>query len=530
MGEVRNILFVMCDQLRWDYLSCAGHPTLKTPNIDRLASRGVQFTRAYCQSPVCGPSRMSFYTGRYAFSHGSTWNNIPLDVSELTMGDYLRPLGLRVALTGKTHFAPDLEGMARLGISPEDPASQYLMQCGFEAYAREDGLHPGKADLTKGYNKFLADLGYGGDNPWHDFANSADGPDGEILSGWHMRHARLPARVKLEHSETVWLTDRAIDFIDETADRPWCLHLSYIKPHWPYVAPDPYHALFSPNEMIPANRHPDEKATAHPVVAAYMKHADSQTFAEEGVRDTVIPAYMGLVKQIDDELGRLFDHLDAAGLSDSTMIVMTSDHGDYLGDHWLGEKELFHEESARIPMIVYDPDPAADATRGRRDERLVEAIDLIPTFIEAAGGEIDASHGGGRLEGRSLLPLLRAGPGEAAPDWRDWAISEIDYSHRGARETLGLSTLETRAFMVRNERWKYVHYHGFAPQLFDLDDDPRELNDLGTDTGHAAVRAELHEALFASLSTRQVRRTISPGRVEQRTGTATKRGIHIGQW
>lgn len=121
MAAVRNLLFIMCDQLRYDYLSSAGHPTLKTPHIDALATRGVRFSNAFCTSAVCGPSRMSFYTGRYAAAHGSTWNGVPLPVDELTMGDHLRPLGLRVALAGKTHFAPDLAGMKRLGLDPASP-------------------------------------------------------------------------------------------------------------------------------------------------------------------------------------------------------------------------------------------------------------------------------------------------------------------------------------------------------------------------------------------------------------------------
>ncbi|MEE8303261.1 MAG: sulfatase-like hydrolase/transferase, partial [Candidatus Tectomicrobia bacterium] len=118
MGAVRNFLFIMCDQLRADYLSCNGHPTLETSYIDALAARGVNFTRAYCQSPVCGPSRMSFYTGRYMFNHGASWNAVPLSVGEWTMGDFLRPLGLRTVLVGKTHMRADDEGMARLDIAP----------------------------------------------------------------------------------------------------------------------------------------------------------------------------------------------------------------------------------------------------------------------------------------------------------------------------------------------------------------------------------------------------------------------------
>ena len=125
MGAVRNVLFIMCDQLRADYLSCMGHRTLQTPNIDALAAEGVTFDRAYVQSPICGPSRMSFYTGRYVRSHGATWNGFPLKVGELTLGDHLRELDVTCALVGKTHMRPDLDGMKRLGIEPESTSARW---------------------------------------------------------------------------------------------------------------------------------------------------------------------------------------------------------------------------------------------------------------------------------------------------------------------------------------------------------------------------------------------------------------------
>ena len=118
MAAIRNVLWIMCDQLRWDYLSCYGHPHLHTPHIDSLAARGVRFTRAYVQSPVCGPSRMSFYTGRYMRSHGANWNRFPLRVGEPTLGDHLAELGVRNVLVGKTHMAPDARGHASPGHRP----------------------------------------------------------------------------------------------------------------------------------------------------------------------------------------------------------------------------------------------------------------------------------------------------------------------------------------------------------------------------------------------------------------------------
>ena len=135
-----NILFIMYDQLRWDYLSCAGHPRLETPNFDRVARMGVRFTNAYVQSPVCGSSRMSFYTGRYPSSHGAQWNGFPLRVGEQTMGDHLRRLGMGCYLIGKTHMVPDAEGMARLGLAPDTVIGARQSECGFDAVVRDDGL------------------------------------------------------------------------------------------------------------------------------------------------------------------------------------------------------------------------------------------------------------------------------------------------------------------------------------------------------------------------------------------------------
>jgi len=132
MARVRNVLFTMTDQLRTDYLSAYVHPTLKTPNINALTARGVRSTRAYVQSPVYGPARMSYYTGRYVTSHGATWNNIPLSIGEWTLGDYVRPLGPRVGLVGKTHMRIDRDGFSRLGLDQVSTAGCYAAECGFE--------------------------------------------------------------------------------------------------------------------------------------------------------------------------------------------------------------------------------------------------------------------------------------------------------------------------------------------------------------------------------------------------------------
>ncbi|MCA8929106.1 MAG: sulfatase-like hydrolase/transferase [Alphaproteobacteria bacterium] len=526
MSAVKNILFIMCDQLRWDYLSCTGHPHLQTPNIDALAARGAVFDRAYCQAPICGPSRMSFYTGRYPFTLGSGYNNFPPRVDEMTLGDHLRPLGLRTLLVGKTHMAANREDMQRLGIDPKGELGVLLSQCGFEPFERDDGLHPNEAfDPNLRYNVWLRGHGYDSPNPWHDFANAAEGPDGEVLSGWHMKWAHLPARVKAEHSETAYMTGRAMDCIAEQGDQPWCIHLSYIKPHWPYVAPAPYHNLYGKQHLLPLNQGEAERERPHPVHAAFMQHGDSETFARPEVREHVIPAYMGLVKEIDDQLGRLWAFLEERGLFETTMIVFTSDHGDYLGDHYLGEKELLHEESVRIPLIVYDPRPEADASRGRHLAAPVEGVDLVPTFVEAVGGA-PALHW---LEGASLQPLLFGGDAAAR---KDAAFSEIDYSMRDARAALGVAPAEAKGYMVRTRRYKYLFWEGFPAQLFDLDADPVEQTDLGADPAHAAVMAEMRERLFRWFRHRKLRVTRTDARILATAGekSTQSRGIYRGYW
>ncbi len=528
--RVKNILFIMCDQLRWDYLSCYGHPKLATPNIDALAARGVRFTRAYVQSPVCGASRMSFYTGRYVQSHGASYNEVPLKVGEMTLGDYLRPLGVQAALVGKTHMRADKEGMQRLGIDPGSIIGVRVAECGFDPYERDDGLHgvgpDGRYDpQVPRYNGYLNDKGYAGDNPWHDWANAAQGEGNSLASGWAMRHASKPARVREEDSETPYMTSRAMDFIAEAGDAPWCLHLSYIKPHWPYIAPAPYNAMYGPDDVLPVVRSEDERSDPHPVYREFMALRTAQTFGREEVREEVIPVYMGLIKQIDDQLGRLFRFLEQRGLFESTMIVFTSDHGDYLGDHWMGEKDLFHEPSVRMPLIVYDPSAEADGARGTACDALVEAIDLAPTFLEALGA--DPASQAHRLEGRSLVPLLR---GAAPAQWRRFAISEYDYSLQPVAAKLGVEPRDARLFMIADARWKLVHAPGFRPMLYDLATDPSEFRDLGADPACEDERRRLMAALNAWGLRHAQRTTISDQQIRDRRGKSQRRGILIGVW
>lgn len=530
-GPIRNVLFVMFDQLRWDYLSCAGHPHLRTPHIDALAARGLRFSNAYVQSPICGASRMSFYTGRYVHSHGAQRNNYPLKVGERTLGDHLRDGGADAFLIGKTHMEADAEGMARLGLQPDSVIGARVVECGFDVVVRDDGLWSegpdGFYDARRSpYNEWLRAKGYPGPNPWNEHANAGRDADGRMASGWFARNAPLPANIAEGDSETPWLTDRCLDFLDAPGrdDRPWLAHLSYIKPHWPYIVPAPYAGMYGPGQVPPPVRAAAERADPHPVFAAYMDTPMARGAASDRARAAVIPAYMGLIAQCDDQVGRLVAHLEATGRAEDTLIVLTSDHGDYLGDHWLGEKNFLHDQAVKVPLIVVDPRASADATRGTVCDALVEAIDCAPTMLEAMGIDPPMHV----LEGRSLMPWIEGRP---PADWRGHVFCEFDYTTTPMQATLGLSNRDARAFVVFDGRWKLCHFEGgFRPMLFDLREDPEELVDRGADPACAGEAARLMAALGAWARRLSQQTTLSDAQLAARTGRARRRGVLLGLW
>lgn len=430
-----------------------------------------------------------------------------------------------MAVVGKTHVAVDRRGLERVGGNAATMSGRHTAQGGFEPYWRDDGVWSGASvPEDNAYANYLRAHGYGAANPWHDWANSARGPSGDILSGWEMRWAHLPAAVPELHSETAYTTRRGMEFIDECGERPWCLHLSYIKPHWPYVAPDPYHRLYSADDVPQASRSERARQTPHPVLQGFQSQAASRNFSDDAKRQHVVPAYMGLVKQLDDQLGCLWEFMGRRELWKSTLVVFCSDHGDYLGDHWLGEKELFHDAIVAVPMIVAHPGSAARC--GAIEDELVETIDLLPTFIEALGG-LPPWH---QLEGRSLLPLLLTDESSSSAR-REFVVSEGDYSFRSyVRVATGQPVDACRMFMLRSKDWKCIHYENLRPQLFHMRNDPAELVDLGADPALSAVREQHAQMLFTWLRRRQIHPTVSHREMDECTAHEARAGTRIGVW
>ena len=523
MARHRNVLFIMCDQLRWDYLSCAGHRTLHTPNIDALAARGVRFSNAYCQSPICGPSRMSFYTGRYVSSHGATANFVPLRVGERNIGDHLKPLGVRPVLVGKTHMIADREGLQRLGIDPESRIGVHHREAGFEPFERDDGIHPDRMMKAQPrYNDHLRDKNHRGGNPWHWAANSVE-TDSGVRSGFFNDIADRPAAVAEEDSETPYMTRRAMEFLaQDGGEGPWLLHLSYIKPHWPYIAPAPYNSMYGPKDVQEPIRSQVELDDPNPLMKHFFDRVAGRTFGRDRTLRKVVPTYMGLIKQIDDQLGQLFGFMEERGLLEATTIVLTSDHGDYLGDHWMGDKDYFHDPSVRIPLIIADPDPAMDGTRGSVSGALVQGIDLLPTFIEHFGGTPPAH----LLDGVSLRRLLTGETDRV----NDCAFSEYDYHQQVFSPETGRGPRDCRIYMVVNEDWKYIHAPGFAPVLFDRKGDPQEFNDLGRSPDHSEPRRRMHALLSDWALQYRQRETYDDATAARFTGFEERAGVLIGYW
>ena len=298
--RTRNILFIMCDQLRWDYLSCDGHPKLHTPNIDALAARGVRFTRAYVQSPVCGASRMSFYTGRYVQSHGAAWNGFPLKVGEMTLGDYLRPLGRATRCwSARRTCAPTRRAWSGSASIPTrssacaSPNAASTPTSATTACTRSvptgATIRRSRATTAISTTRATPATTPGTTGPTRPQGEGNRWPPAGPCATRASRRA-----CEEEDSETPYMTRRAMDFIAEAGDEPWCLHLSYIKPHWPYIAPAPYNDMYGPDDVLPAVRsRGGARRSRIRSIASSCASASARTFARDEVRDEVDPGLHG---------------------------------------------------------------------------------------------------------------------------------------------------------------------------------------------------------------------------------------------
>lgn len=430
-----NVLMIMSDQHNRKVLGCYGNPLVKTPNLDRLAARGTLFTDAYCNSPICVPSRASFATGRYVHQIRYWDNADPYDGRLPAWGHRLMARGHRVTSIGKLHYRETLDPN---GFDEEILPMHVVDGTGDLLGLIRDGL----PRRNKGLN-YVKEAG-GGESTYTRY-------DREIL-GESLR----------------WLKEEA----PRHTDKPWVLFVSFVCPHPPMIAPAPFYRLY-PHDRVPRPVQYWTEASPHPAVEAFRDAAYWERLDEAAVRKAVA-AYYGLVSFLDDNIGTLLQTLTDLGLADDTRVVYTSDHGENLGNHSLWGKSVMYEDSAGVPMIMAGP----DIPEGEVVTAPVSLVDCHPTLLDAVGAMPNEEEA--MLPGHSLFSLAH---GERPP-------RTLFCEYHAANSTTG-------TYMIRHGQYKYVHYVQYRPQLFHLGDDPDEERDLAGGEAYGPLLAECEAELRA---------------------------------
>lgn len=434
-----NVLFIMADDL-CNCLGCYGDPQVKTPHLDKLAARGVRFDHAYCQFPLCNPSRASMWTGRRPDETGVRDNqfNFRTKIPDtVTLPELFRTGGYFVARVGKMYHygVPN-----QIGTSGMDDAPSWMKVVNPRGRDREEhdkihSIHGGQA--------------FGGTLSWL----ADDGVDAEHTDGKG--------------------ASAAIQLLERHKDHPFFLAVGFYRPHTPYVAPKSYFDLY-PLDSIRLFENPANDRADIPKPALFVNPPNYGIGVER--QKQAKQAYQAAVTFMDAQVGRVLESLDQLGLADLTIVVFTSDHGYHLGEHGLWQKRSLFEESARVPLLVAMPGKAA----GRGCARIVELVDLYPTLAELCGLQAPEY-----VDGKSLAGLL---DDPEAPG-KDFAVTETRGELGRGKWVSGRS--------LRVPRWRYTEWGGgkAGAELYDHDADPHEFTNLADDPAHAKTRAELRERL-----------------------------------
>lgn len=470
-----NILFLMADQMTASALPVYGHPLVKTPNLSRLAAEGVVFDSAYCNSPLCAPSRFTLMAGQLPSRIGAYDNAADFAADIPTYAHYLRDAGYLTALSGKMHF------------------------CG------PDQLHGFEERLTT--DIYPADFGW-----FVDWENFDERPSyyhnmaSVTQAGPCVRSNQLDFDDEVVFRAKRFLYDHARNSaVGGGERRPFCLTVSLTHPHDPYIIPQAYWDRYDHDAIdMPRVPYSRELMDPHSRRLRHVYQLDEETLSEAQIRNAR-HAYYGAISYVDDQIGAVLKVLEETGLDDDTIVVFSGDHGDMLGERGLWYKMSWFEGSARVPMIVHAPGRFAPG----RVRESVSTIDLLPTFAELANGGIAPEYAVA-IDGRSLLPHLTGSGGH------DEVIGE--YLGEGAIAPL---------LMIRRGRYKFVHSAPDPDQLFDLEADPLELHNLAQEPAYLDLckqfrdevtrrwdYARLHAEVIASQRRRKlVSRALMKGKV-----------------
>ena len=480
MAKRPNLLLIMVDQLAPQVLPAYGHTRAQTPHLDRLADEGVVFENAYCNFPLCAPSRFSMLSGRLPSKIGAFDNAVEIPASVPTFHHYLRAAGYRTCLAGKMHFVgPDqLHGYEERVTTDVYPAD-FL-------WSPDWRLH---------------------DESWLEWYHSMRAV---LDAGPHRRSVNVAYDDEAEFEAMRWLHEHAD--ADAGDGRPFALTVSFISPHDPYLPPHHWWDRYRDVEIDPPRVAdiPLEERDPHSRRHWFLTGRHRDAVGESAVL-RMRRAHYAMTSFVDAKVGRLLDTLDAIGAADDTMVVFTSDHGDSLGERGLFFKMSFFEWSVRVPLIVRAP----FAFTPRRVSANVSLLDLFPTLLEAADDgalpELAAP-----IDGRSLASLASGASGGAS-HWPDLVCAE--YTAEGVRAPL---------LMVRKGPYKLIASPGDPPLLFDLDADPDELDNIAEQPAAAAVRAELEAAASETWDVETLDREVRESQAARRlvraalaTGTRT---------
>ena len=501
-----NILFITADQWRGDCLSSLNHPAVKTPNVDALVRDGVLFSNHFSQTAPCSPARASLLTGLYQMNHRVCRNGTPLDIRFTNIAIEARRGGYDPTLFGYTDQSVDPRF-----VELDDPRLETYegILPGFTVDTQLDGAAAPWLDWLKERGVAVPDTL----DPLY-YPEDWDGTPGPIGPG------RTPPRFKDGETETVFLTDCFLSFLDRQGEEPWFAHVSFLRPHPPFSVPEPWNEMVRPEDAPPpmlADTAEDE-ANQHPFLAFALEQQWKSSFVAGGVEGLarewnraevaeLRAIYYGMVAEVDAQIGRIVAELKDRGLWKNTVIVLTSDHGEMLGDHHLFGKLGYFDQAYHVPLIIRDP--RRPLGHGRRVEAFTEAVDIMPTLLDAAGLEVPP-----QCDGRSLLPYLANSWPKA---WRRAAFWEYDFREIAtgtAQRVLGLPIDQCQMSIIRDSRFKYVHFAALPPLLFHLETDPHEMDNKAGDPAYASILAEYAGMMLS-------RRMLHADR--------TLTGIHLGE-
>jgi arylsulfatase A-like enzyme len=474
-----NILFIHTDEQRADSLGCMGNDHAQTEHIDGLAADGVTFEDAHCTHPLCMPSRGTLMTGRYPTATGMWRNGIPLPEDEQTLPGLLRDAGYTTGLLGKGHLTP---------------------------YSGDPDRHPESVQITNDdcTEEDVWEYWRNFDGPYYDFehvrlaiAHGHHGTDGGHYGLWlreehpdavelfepenaleqtDERFNSWKSAAPLEAHSTTYVADRTVEFIEDHAadDDPFFGWVGIPDPHFPYDPPEPYAGQTDPEAVdLPVDWQGESWREDLPELVRYFTEGEKypppwDEITEELVRE-LIAHTIDMVNLVDDGVGRILEALDANGIAEDTLVVFTSDHGDWLGDHGIFQKGAVHTDGeTRIPLVVRWPGEAED---GRRVESTASLVDMMPTLLDAAG--VDVPFG---VQGESMVPVLT---GE-----QDSVREYAHVVHRHEEGSVNFSPGTMHLKTIIGDDYRLSHYSGLEQpygQLIDRQNDPGELDNLWFD-------------------------------------------------